>query len=324
MSQTEETTSTSPAVPLEGKDLKEAVRTQLEYYFSPQNLANDAFLLSKMNDEHYVPLSLIASFERVKSLTTDLSLIVESLEDSDQVEASADGQMIRPKEAPKRAKLILRDLPAETTEQELKDLFSQVNMTPSIQSAVNDCWFVSFESEEAASTAFDFLKNQTLHDKPIRARFKSEPIRREVRGVPLFVPSSVPYNAGLLYSQQMEWNPLTGVPPYYGDMDMHGEGGRGRGPKKGRKDNTRRGAEHGRKRAGGRKAKNQREKKQPAVQLRASDFPPLPNATASEGNRSRAVKHYDRATLTDALSHLQAHRPDSLRPEFPVVSAGES
>jgi len=324
MSQTEETSSTSPTVPLEGKDLKVAVRTQMEYYFSPQNLATDSFLVSKMNEEHYVPLDLIASFERIKSLTTDLSLIVESLEDSDQVEVSADGQMIRLKEAPKRAKLILRDLPTETTEQELKDLFSQVNMTPSIQSAVNDCWFVSFDSEDAASSAFDFLKNQTLHGQPIKARFKSEPVRRDVRGVPLFVPSSVPFNAGLLYGQQqMEWNPHAGVSPYYGDADMHGEGGRGRGPKKGRKDNTRRGADHGRKRAGGRKAKNQREKKQPAVQLRASDFPPLPNASP-EGNRSRVVKHYDRATLTDALSHLQAHRPDSLRPEFPVVSAGES
>merc|ERR1712110_717356 len=237
------------------------------------------------NEEHYVPLDVIVAFERIKTLTTDLSLIVESLEDSDQVEVSADGQMIKLKEAPKRAKLILRDLPTETTEQELKELFSQVNMTPSIQSAVNDCWFVSFESEEAASTAFDFLKSQTLHGKQIRARFKSEPVRRDVRGVPLFVPSSVPFNAGLLYGQQMEWNPL-GVPSYYGDVDMHAEGGRGRGPKK----------EHSRKRAGGRKAKNQRDKKQPAVQLRASDFPPLPNAPGSDGNRSRAVKHYDRAT----------------------------
>jgi len=117
MSQTEETSSKTPTVPLEGKALKDAVRAQMEYYFSPQNLANDSFLVSKMNDERYVPVELIASFERIKSLTTDLPLIVESLEDSDQVEVSADGKMIRLKETPKRTTLIIRDLPTETTEQ---------------------------------------------------------------------------------------------------------------------------------------------------------------------------------------------------------------
>jgi len=204
----------------------------------------------------------------------------------------------------------------------LQELFSQLNLTPSIDSA-HGSWFATFESEESTTNAFEFLKSQTLHGQSIKARFKSEPIRRDVRGVSVFVPSSVPYNAGLIYGQQMEWNPLTGAPQFYGDADMHGEG-RGRGPKKGRKDNNRRGADHGRKRVGGRKAKNQREKKQPAPQLRASDFPPLPNAS-SDSNRSRGnMKQYDRATLTDALSHLQARRPESLRPEFPVVSAGES
>ncbi|KAF8022674.1 hypothetical protein BT93_F0251 [Corymbia citriodora subsp. variegata] len=63
---------------------------QIEYYFSDDNLVKDEFLKAKMDTEGWVPISLIASFRRVMSLTTNIQLILESLRDSMLVEVQDD------------------------------------------------------------------------------------------------------------------------------------------------------------------------------------------------------------------------------------------
>ncbi|KAJ3501549.1 hypothetical protein NMY22_g18891 [Coprinellus aureogranulatus] len=52
---------------------------QLEYYLSPQNMAKDFFLKKKMDSRGWIPISLIASFNRVKKLTQDVNLVKEVL-----------------------------------------------------------------------------------------------------------------------------------------------------------------------------------------------------------------------------------------------------
>lgn len=44
-----------------------------------QNLGTDKFLREHMDAEGYVPISLIAGFNKVVSLTTDLQLVTEVL-----------------------------------------------------------------------------------------------------------------------------------------------------------------------------------------------------------------------------------------------------
>ena len=46
-----------------------AQKISLEYYFSKDNLATDKYLLSQMDGDHYVPVSMIANFNQVKKLT---------------------------------------------------------------------------------------------------------------------------------------------------------------------------------------------------------------------------------------------------------------
>ncbi|KAI8377285.1 hypothetical protein BD560DRAFT_348809 [Blakeslea trispora] len=60
--------------------LKSYICQQIEYYFSIDNLCKDLFLRSQMDVEGYVPLSLIASFNRVRGLTSDMSLVRGSLD----------------------------------------------------------------------------------------------------------------------------------------------------------------------------------------------------------------------------------------------------
>ncbi|VDM57888.1 unnamed protein product [Angiostrongylus costaricensis] len=86
-----------PFVPLNDETLKDCVRKQIEYYFSSDNLQKDFFLRRKMDSEGFLPITLIASFPRVRSLTQDLTLICEGLRDSDKVELSDDANMVRPR-----------------------------------------------------------------------------------------------------------------------------------------------------------------------------------------------------------------------------------
>jgi len=57
-----------------------------EYYFSEENLVKDFFLRRKMNAQGYLPLTLIASFQRVQNLTVDIDLVIEAVLESDRLE----------------------------------------------------------------------------------------------------------------------------------------------------------------------------------------------------------------------------------------------
>ena len=48
---------------VEGEQLEDAVMKQIEYYFSRQNLATDAYLVSQMDSDMWVPISTIAGFK---------------------------------------------------------------------------------------------------------------------------------------------------------------------------------------------------------------------------------------------------------------------
>ncbi|RDB16034.1 hypothetical protein Hypma_003441 [Hypsizygus marmoreus] len=68
---------------------------QLEYYLSPQNLAQDFFLRQRMDSRGWVDIKLIASFNRVKQLTGALHLVREVLTLSSVVEVY--GEWVRMK-----------------------------------------------------------------------------------------------------------------------------------------------------------------------------------------------------------------------------------
>ncbi|KAJ7599327.1 hypothetical protein C8J56DRAFT_849427 [Mycena floridula] len=52
---------------------------QLEYYLSPQNMAQDIFLRRRMDSKGWIPIELIASFNRVKRLAADVQLVHDVL-----------------------------------------------------------------------------------------------------------------------------------------------------------------------------------------------------------------------------------------------------
>jgi len=74
-------------VPLEGEALNEAILKQLEYYFSIDNLCKDLFLRSHMDEEGWVDISVIANFNRVRSLGCENSTLLEIVSKSEVIES---------------------------------------------------------------------------------------------------------------------------------------------------------------------------------------------------------------------------------------------
>ncbi|XWS20918.1 hypothetical protein CRYUN_Cryun30bG0010600 [Craigia yunnanensis] len=77
-------------MPLPELPLPALLLHQIDYYFSDANLVKDEFLKSNMDDQGWVAISLIAGFPRVKSLTSNIQLILDSLQSSTVVEVQDD------------------------------------------------------------------------------------------------------------------------------------------------------------------------------------------------------------------------------------------
>jgi len=75
----------------------DAVRKQVEFYFSDSNYPKDKFLRSQaaQNDEGYVPISVIATFSRMKKITEDLELVKEAVKTATTLQVSPDGQSVK-------------------------------------------------------------------------------------------------------------------------------------------------------------------------------------------------------------------------------------
>lgn len=68
------------------QELRTVIRQQFEFYFSTANLCKDIFFRKQMDQEGFVPLSLIASFNRVKRLCTDIAVICSAIQTSSILE----------------------------------------------------------------------------------------------------------------------------------------------------------------------------------------------------------------------------------------------
>jgi hypothetical protein len=79
-----------------------------------------------MNDSGYVPLTKIANFHKVNSLSSNMDDILEALKSSDKVTVDIPNLLIKPAFNYERKTVILRDVPSETTEEEIRALFDGI------------------------------------------------------------------------------------------------------------------------------------------------------------------------------------------------------
>lgn len=89
-----------PSLPLDAEgparqEALKALKTQIEFYFSVDNLCKDLFLRSHMNPEGWTPIELIAAFPKVKKTGAVEADIVEGLNNSTVLEVDPMTRYIR-------------------------------------------------------------------------------------------------------------------------------------------------------------------------------------------------------------------------------------
>lgn len=162
-------------------ELKQSLKRQVEYYFSKQNLTHDSYLVSQMNAQMYVPLDVIVEFSKVKELTSDVELLVEALASSTICSFNDDKSGIKPNIKTERNTIILREIPSDTTIDQVKTIFDGCGGTVSnVRSDVGDTWFVTMSNEEEAVQTLLALRSQTFNGLAIKARLKSESTLRTI------------------------------------------------------------------------------------------------------------------------------------------------
>ncbi|KAF5890721.1 lupus La protein, partial [Clarias magur] len=152
--------------------LEKKVAEQIEYYFGDHNLPRDKFLKEQIQlDDGWVTLETMLKFNRLKSLTTDAAVIVESLRKSTTglLEISEDQTKIRRspskplpdyneeyKDALKQKSIYMKGFPLDTTLDDIKDWLSDkghvenIHMRKGPQKTFKGSIFAVLESEEAA------------------------------------------------------------------------------------------------------------------------------------------------------------------------------
>lgn len=80
--------------------IRHQILHQVEFYFSPDNLARDVYLRRQMDSDGWVDVNVIAKFNRVASLCTDLNNILEAIRVSPLLDVDVPKARVRCKNNP--------------------------------------------------------------------------------------------------------------------------------------------------------------------------------------------------------------------------------
>ncbi|WVZ61451.1 hypothetical protein U9M48_011319 [Paspalum notatum var. saurae] len=124
-------------------DVAHKIVKQVEYQFSDINLVANEFLLKIMNKdtEGYVPLSVIASWKKIKSLGATNQMLVKALRTSTKLIVSDDGKKVRRrqpftekhKEELQSRMIIAENLPEDSSRNSLEKIFGVVGSVKNIK-----------------------------------------------------------------------------------------------------------------------------------------------------------------------------------------------
>ncbi|XP_041634772.1 la-related protein 7 isoform X2 [Cheilinus undulatus] len=157
------------------KQLLGDVKKQVEFWFGDVNLHKDRFLrkLIDESDDGYVDISVLASFNRMKKLTTDTKLIARALKNSSVVEVNLEENKVRrqfpigevPHDVDGRT-VYVELLPKDVNHSWIERVFSKCGNVvyvsiPRYKSSGDSKGFafVEFEKEEEAQKAIEMLNN---------------------------------------------------------------------------------------------------------------------------------------------------------------------
>ncbi|KAJ8766666.1 hypothetical protein K2173_001186 [Erythroxylum novogranatense] len=172
-------------------DLRQKIIKQVEYLFSDMSLlANESMSKHVSKDpEGYVPISVIASTKKMKSLTNNNQLLTQALQSSSKLVLSEDGKKVKRKipftekdrEDLQSRTVVVENLPEDHSHQNLEKIFSVVGSVKTIRichpqesnsSRSKSDFLMSnkFEAPEIAERAVETLNDERNWRKGLRVR----------------------------------------------------------------------------------------------------------------------------------------------------------
>lgn len=171
--------------------MEDQIRKQVEFYFSDSNYPKDKFLRAQaaQNEEGYIPLDVLSTFQRLKKLTTEKTVIAEALKKSPEnqsYELNPEGTMVkRKKPLPEEDITVARSIyskgwPAGTSIDDIEATltpFSKVlcvRIRKDLQKKPKNSAFIELSTEEDAKK---FVANHNPLDykgNPIISKMKND------------------------------------------------------------------------------------------------------------------------------------------------------
>jgi len=175
--------------------LLEMIRRQIEYYFSDENLPSDKFLLKQLqldkSHEGWVSLQLVANFNKMKRLTSNLLDIREALAHSEFVVLSPNGLRIKRKipfmsgSSSDKRTIYVSKLPKPCDKESITLVFSEFGSVVRVDLPMDKnsgepkgIAFVEYATEEQMQRALkDFAANpkNKMIVKPFKPKAKENP-----------------------------------------------------------------------------------------------------------------------------------------------------
>ncbi|XP_020232812.1 la-related protein 6C [Cajanus cajan] len=178
-------------------DLQQKIVKQVEYQFSDMSLlANESFQKQMNKDpEGFVPITVIASTKKVKSLVSNIHLLTQAIRSSSKLVLSADSKKVKrkhpftekEKEDLQSRTVVAENLPDDHSHQNLQKIFSTVGSVKTIRichpqesnsSRPKSDFFVSnklhalieYETSDIADKAVEKLNDERNWRKGMRVR----------------------------------------------------------------------------------------------------------------------------------------------------------
>ncbi|KXN73456.1 hypothetical protein CONCODRAFT_3557 [Conidiobolus coronatus NRRL 28638] len=197
------------------QELKNSLKSLIDFYFSKDNLRTDDYLVSKMDNEMFVPIQAVLELEKVKDLTSDYLFVISTLKETNSVILDSTETKVKPNITLIRNTLLLRELPNGVTEQEIRNLFDE-SCPPlvSIRLDIGNNWFLVYKTEVDATKTYSYLREKTIRGQDISIRIKSESILRGAYNPQTVNTNSYAYSNQPLYGPipPISYHPV--IPPY--------------------------------------------------------------------------------------------------------------
>lgn len=137
-------TAAAAVAPVLTDELRDKIIRQVEYYLSDENLRTDKFLLKYLakDEQGYIPVGVIASFRKMKKLTTHKSLVVAALKESSILTLSKNQKKVKRVHPyafpltevldPELCTVLVENLPEDHTIENMKKIFGEAGIIKKI------------------------------------------------------------------------------------------------------------------------------------------------------------------------------------------------